>query len=165
MQVLNLIILILYRTGYGGEFLGVGGTWNLNEDKNPDAEIVASGVFVGFFIYTSVVLISYCFGNTDHKKTLVVSICMLAYKFQLKNYIKLQEKTIVSLSLVSYFSQKNYISRIKIYRWNFRYIKCIKSDNFSLHFFDKYETHIFLSSVERDKRLDHQAIHTNIKVQ
>ncbi|XP_050461187.1 protein snakeskin [Cataglyphis hispanica] len=69
--VLNLIILILYRTGYGGEFLGVGGTWNLNEDKNPDAEIVASGVFVGFFVYTSVVLISYCFGNTDHKKTLV----------------------------------------------------------------------------------------------
>lgn len=69
--VINLIILILYRTGYGGEFLGVGGTWNLNEDKNPDAEIVASGVFVGFFIYTSVVLISFCFGNTNHKKTLV----------------------------------------------------------------------------------------------
>jgi len=73
LQVLNLIILILYRTGYGGEFLGVGGTWNLNEDKNPDAEIVASGIFVGFFIYTSVVLISYCFGNMEHKKTLVVS--------------------------------------------------------------------------------------------
>ncbi|XP_034934512.1 protein snakeskin [Chelonus insularis] len=69
--VMNLIILILYRTGYGGEFLGVGGTWNLNEDKNPDAEIVASGVFVGFFIYTSVVLLTYCFGTTEHKKTLV----------------------------------------------------------------------------------------------
>ncbi|KAK0091260.1 hypothetical protein PV326_003505 [Microctonus aethiopoides] len=68
---MNLIILILYRTGYGGEFLGVGGTWNLNEDKNPDAEIVASGVFVGFFIYTSVVLLTYCFGTTKHKKTLV----------------------------------------------------------------------------------------------
>ena len=72
-QVINLIVLILYRTGYGGEFLGVGGTWNLNEDKNPDAEIVASGVFVGFFIYTSVVLITYCFGTTEHKKSLVVS--------------------------------------------------------------------------------------------
>lgn len=69
--VINLIILILYRTGYGGEFLGVGGTWNLNEEKNPDAEIVASGIFVGFFIYTLVVLISFCFGNMDHKKSLV----------------------------------------------------------------------------------------------
>lgn len=69
--VINLIILILYRTGYNGEFLGVGGTWNLNEDKNPDAEIVASGVLVGFFIYTGVVLITYCFGNTHHKRTLV----------------------------------------------------------------------------------------------
>ncbi|XP_015603013.1 protein snakeskin [Cephus cinctus] len=68
--VINLIILILYRTGYGGEFLGVGGTWNLNESKNPDAEIVASGIFVGFFIYTSVVLITYCFGDMNHKKTL-----------------------------------------------------------------------------------------------
>ncbi|XP_031837671.1 smooth septate junction protein snakeskin [Nomia melanderi] len=69
--VINLIILILYRTGYQGEFLGVGGTWNLNEDKNPDAEIVASGVLVGFFIYTSVVLITYCFGSSYHKRTLV----------------------------------------------------------------------------------------------
>ncbi|OAD53147.1 hypothetical protein WN48_10777 [Eufriesea mexicana] len=69
--IINLIILILYRTGYKGEFLGVGGTWNLNEDKNADAEIVASGVLVGFFIYTSVVLITYCFGSTYHKKTLV----------------------------------------------------------------------------------------------
>lgn len=83
LQVLNLIIIILYRTGYGGEFLGVGGTWNLNEDKNPDAEIVASGVFVGFFIYTSVVLISYCFGTTEQKKTLVVSDCFI---FKLLSY-------------------------------------------------------------------------------
>ncbi|XP_059482653.1 protein snakeskin [Neocloeon triangulifer] len=69
--VMNLIILILYRTGYGGQFLGVGGTWNLNEEKNPDAEIVASGVFVGYFIYTSVVLISFCLGQTQQKNTLV----------------------------------------------------------------------------------------------
>ncbi|KAG8223352.1 hypothetical protein J437_LFUL001230 [Ladona fulva] len=69
--VMNLIILVLYRTGYGGQFLGVGGTWNLNEEKNPDAEIVASGVFVGFFLYTTAVLISYCFGDTEHKKTMV----------------------------------------------------------------------------------------------
>lgn len=68
LQVLNLIILILYRTGYGGDFLGVGGTWNLNEEKSPDAEIVASGVFVGFFIYTAVQLITYLFGTTAHKR-------------------------------------------------------------------------------------------------
>jgi len=67
--VLNLIILILYRTGYSGEFLGVGGTWNLNEEKNPDAEIVASGVFVGFFLYTFVSLVAYCFATADHKYT------------------------------------------------------------------------------------------------
>ncbi|KAF5283603.1 hypothetical protein FQR65_LT13809 [Abscondita terminalis] len=67
--VLNLIILILYRTGYSGQFLGVGGTWNLNEEKNPDTEIIASGVFVGFFIYTVVSLVSYCFATADHKNT------------------------------------------------------------------------------------------------
>ncbi|KAF2893912.1 hypothetical protein ILUMI_12255 [Ignelater luminosus] len=66
---LNLIILILYRTGYSGQFLGVGATWNLNEEKNPDAEIVASGVFVGYFIYTMVSLVSYCFATADHKNT------------------------------------------------------------------------------------------------
>jgi hypothetical protein len=71
--VLNIIILVLYRTGYRGGFLGVGGTWNLNEEKNPDAEIIASGVFIGFFIYTTVILISYGFGSNHQKKTLVVS--------------------------------------------------------------------------------------------
>lgn len=71
--MINLIILILYRTGYAGEFLGIGGQWNLNEDKNPDVEIVGSGVFVGFFLYTAVVLITFCFGTTNHKKSLVVS--------------------------------------------------------------------------------------------
>lgn len=58
----------MYRTGYQGYFLGVGGTWNLNEEKNPDAEIVASGVFVGYCIYTIVSLISLCFASGDHKK-------------------------------------------------------------------------------------------------
>lgn len=61
-------MLIVYRTGYGGDFLGVGGTWNLNEEKSPDAEIVASGVFVGFLIYNSVQLITFMFGTTKHKK-------------------------------------------------------------------------------------------------
>ena len=62
--------------GYDGRFLGVGGTWNLNEEKNPDTEIVASGVMVGFLIYTLVIIMSFCFGTTEHRKSLVVS-CFL----------------------------------------------------------------------------------------
>lgn len=68
LQVLNVIILVLYRVGYNGEFLGVGGTWNLNEEKNPDAEIVASGVIVGYLIYTLVQVVTYLFGTTEHKR-------------------------------------------------------------------------------------------------
>uniref|UniRef100_A0A336M3J5 CSON009193 protein n=1 Tax=Culicoides sonorensis TaxID=179676 RepID=A0A336M3J5_CULSO len=68
--VLNLVILILYRTGYAGDFLGVGGTWNLNEEKSPDAEIVASGVFVGYIIYTGCHLLAFGFGTTKHKREL-----------------------------------------------------------------------------------------------
>ncbi|KAJ8681740.1 hypothetical protein QAD02_017532 [Eretmocerus hayati] len=67
--IINLIILILYRWGYGGEFLGVGGTWNSTENKSADTEIMASGIFVGFFIYTSITLVSFCFGTMEHKKT------------------------------------------------------------------------------------------------
>lgn len=58
----------MYRTGYAGDFLGVGGTWNLNEEKSPDAEIVASGVFVGYIIYTGCHLIGFGFGTTKHKR-------------------------------------------------------------------------------------------------
>ncbi|XP_072931732.1 protein snakeskin [Epargyreus clarus] len=68
--VLNIVILVLYRTGYNGEFLGVGGTWNLNEEKNPDAEIVASGVIVGYLIYTLVQVVTYLFGTTEHKRAM-----------------------------------------------------------------------------------------------
>jgi len=68
--ILNIVILILYRFGYGGDFLGIGGTWNLNEEKSPDAEIIASGVYVGFLIYTSVQLFTYLFGTTKHKREL-----------------------------------------------------------------------------------------------
>ncbi|KAF6200508.1 hypothetical protein GE061_004951 [Apolygus lucorum] len=69
--VLDFIIMMLYRYGGNSGFLGVGGTWNLNEVKNPDVEIVASGVFVGYFIYTSVILIAFCFGTTKHKASVV----------------------------------------------------------------------------------------------
>ncbi|XP_049869608.1 uncharacterized protein LOC126369293 [Pectinophora gossypiella] len=68
--VLNIVILVLYRTGFNGEFLGVGGTWNLNEEKNPDAEIVASGVIVGYLIYTLVQVVTYLFGTTEHKRAM-----------------------------------------------------------------------------------------------
>ncbi|KPI93101.1 hypothetical protein RR46_14322 [Papilio xuthus] len=70
IYVLNIVILVLYRTGYNGEFLGVGGTWNLNEEKNPDAEIVASGVIVGYLIYTLVQVVTFLFGTTEHKRAL-----------------------------------------------------------------------------------------------
>ncbi|KAI9588247.1 protein snakeskin [Glossina fuscipes] len=73
-MVLNLIIIILYRVGDGGEFLGIGGTWNLNEEKSADCEIVASGVMVGFFIYTGCHTIAYLFGTTKHKKELTDTI-------------------------------------------------------------------------------------------
>ncbi|XP_068631789.1 uncharacterized protein [Battus philenor] len=68
--VLNIVVLVLYRTGYNGEFLGVGGTWNLNEEKNPDAEIVASGVIVGYLIYTLVQVVTFLFGTTEHKRAM-----------------------------------------------------------------------------------------------
>jgi len=61
------VIIFLYRWGDGGEFLGIGGTWNLNEEKSADAEIVASGVMVGFLIYTGCHTIAFAFGTTKHK--------------------------------------------------------------------------------------------------
>lgn len=68
--IINLVIILLYRFGYVGDFLGVGGTWNMNEEKSADAEIIASGVFVGFFVYTGVQLMTYLFGTTAHKREL-----------------------------------------------------------------------------------------------
>ncbi|CAH1136045.1 unnamed protein product [Ceutorhynchus assimilis] len=67
--VLNFIILILYRVGFAGGFLGVGGTWNLYEEKSSDVEIIASGIFVGYFVYTAVSLISACIANSDNRNT------------------------------------------------------------------------------------------------
>lgn len=63
-----MITLILYRVGFKGSMLGIGGTWNLNEERNADAEIVASGVFVGYLIYNSVQLISDCLRPEDAKR-------------------------------------------------------------------------------------------------
>ncbi|KAK6643318.1 hypothetical protein RUM43_004823 [Polyplax serrata] len=57
--ILIMIILILYRVGHNGKFLGVGGTFNLNEEKSADVEILASGVFVGFLVYNLSVLFTY----------------------------------------------------------------------------------------------------------
>ncbi|XP_066153409.1 protein snakeskin isoform X1 [Euwallacea fornicatus] len=66
---INIICLYLYRTGTDGTFLGVGGTWNMAENKNADAEIFASGVFIGYLIYTFVSLVALCFAAGDHKNT------------------------------------------------------------------------------------------------
>jgi hypothetical protein len=79
---LNIIVLILYRTGYGGDFLGVGGTWNLNEEKSADAEIFASGVIVGYLIYNAVQLVAYLFGTTKHKRW--VRVLQIGYSSVLK---------------------------------------------------------------------------------
>lgn len=37
------------------------------ENKNADAEIFASGVFIGYLIYTFVSLVAMCFAAGDHK--------------------------------------------------------------------------------------------------
>lgn len=85
--------------------MGVGGTWNLNEEKNPDAEIVASGVFVGFFIYTIVILISYGFGSNHQKKTLVVSAHIIYYIYytsvvdKMTNLLYLYRLSVTNLSI------------------------------------------------------------------
>lgn len=50
--------------------MGIGGTWNLNEEKSPDAEIIASGVYVGYLIYTTVQMFTFFFGTTKHKREL-----------------------------------------------------------------------------------------------
>jgi hypothetical protein len=36
--------------GYDGRLMGVGGKWNMNEEKNNENEIVDYGVFVGLII-------------------------------------------------------------------------------------------------------------------
>lgn len=59
---------MLYRTGNGGDFLGIGGNWNLQEKDSPSLEMLASGIFVGFIIYTAVVIIGYCFGGNTNKR-------------------------------------------------------------------------------------------------
>ncbi|XP_049802342.1 protein snakeskin-like [Schistocerca nitens] len=58
--VLNFIALLLYRLGYDGMFLGVGGTWNINENKDPSAEVFASGIMVGYLVYTCISLVGMC---------------------------------------------------------------------------------------------------------
>lgn len=68
LQILNFAILIIYRIGAGGRFLGVGGTWNLWEEKSAGCEIFASGVFIGFIVYTGVHTIAYFFGPNKYRQ-------------------------------------------------------------------------------------------------
>ncbi|KAL1494103.1 hypothetical protein ABEB36_009754 [Hypothenemus hampei] len=69
--VINFIVIILYRVGFAGGFLGVGGTWNLYEEKSSDVEIIASGVFVGYFVYNAISLISVCFSDYQNKRSVL----------------------------------------------------------------------------------------------
>ncbi|XP_046991503.1 protein snakeskin-like [Schistocerca americana] len=75
---LNIVALILYRSGNNGDFLGVGGSWNINDEKDPDAEMVASGVMVGFFIYTFSALVASCLGQ---RRTLTDALLNFAGTF------------------------------------------------------------------------------------
>ncbi|XP_019868115.2 protein snakeskin [Aethina tumida] len=68
--VINLIVLIMYRVGNQTKqdnFLGVGGSWNLYDEKYPDAEILASGVLVGYMIYTIVSVINTLLADEEFK--------------------------------------------------------------------------------------------------
>uniref|UniRef100_W8CDA5 Protein snakeskin n=1 Tax=Ceratitis capitata TaxID=7213 RepID=W8CDA5_CERCA len=66
----NMGVLVLYRTGNGGDFLGIGGNWNFQEKHSPAVELFASGVFVGYMIYNAVVIIGYCFGDNKNQRNL-----------------------------------------------------------------------------------------------
>lgn len=60
----------MYRVGNQTKqdnFLGVGGSWNLYDEKYPDAEILASGVLVGYMIYTIVSVINTLLADEEFK--------------------------------------------------------------------------------------------------
>ncbi|ERL84410.1 hypothetical protein D910_01843 [Dendroctonus ponderosae] len=97
--VLNFIILVLYRVGFAGDFLGVGGTWNLFEEKSSDVEIIASGVFVGYFVYTAVSLISLCLASSENKKCVNVLIFIFR-SILLVLFLKLCEKRALKMTSV-----------------------------------------------------------------
>ena len=71
-----MIILILYRVGDNGKFLGVGGTFNLNEEKAVDVEIMASGIFVGYLVYNLSVLITYLLTGER-----IINVCIIQNQF------------------------------------------------------------------------------------
>lgn len=60
-------MLILYRLGKSGEFLGAGGAWEPDHAQNLDIEILASGLIVGSIIYTSAKLIAACYSEKPPK--------------------------------------------------------------------------------------------------
>lgn len=52
VQLINVVVLVLYRNGDEGYFMGS------SYNKNHDAEALASGVFIGFLIYNFAGLIA-----------------------------------------------------------------------------------------------------------
>jgi len=53
--LINIVVLVLYRNGDEGYFMGA--TYN----KNHDAEALASGIYIGFLIYNFVALVATVF--------------------------------------------------------------------------------------------------------
>jgi len=66
--LLNIIILILYRNGDEGFFMGAA------YNKNRDAEALASGVYIGFLIYNFAALLSTLFDSKSVNKSITETL-------------------------------------------------------------------------------------------
>jgi len=55
----NIVVLVLYRNGDEGYFMGA------SYNKNHDAEALACGVYIGFMIYNLASILSTCFNSTS----------------------------------------------------------------------------------------------------
>jgi len=64
----NIVVLVLYRNGDEGYFMGA------SYNKNHDAEALACGVFIGFMIYNLASLLSTCFDSTSVNKSITESM-------------------------------------------------------------------------------------------
>jgi len=62
--LINVVVLVLYRNGDEGYFMGS------SYNKNHDAEALASGVFIGFLIYNFAALIAAFINSTSVNKSM-----------------------------------------------------------------------------------------------
>jgi len=63
--IINIIIVILYKHGDEGYFLGA------SFNKNRDAETLASGVYVGYLVYNLVVIISSVYDSASVSSSVI----------------------------------------------------------------------------------------------